>query len=131
MFITIFQMRNFYGNASEILGKNDQHRKTELKLVKMSFSIVACFIFTYCFENIIFIISSFYKFGPSSTITIFDYVTPTINFFMTLNSSINIFFYCIFSETFKTTLFKMFHFSSDKKVKEISKTEITSLGKTI
>ena len=118
--ITIFQIRNFYGNAS-----------TELKLVKMSFSIVACFIFTYCFENIIFIISSFYRFGPSSTITIFDYVTPTINFFMTLNTSINIIFYCIFSETFKTTLFKMFYFSSDKKVKEISKTEMTDLGKTI
>ena len=121
-------MRNFYGKASEILGKHDEQEKTEQKLVKLSFSIVTCFIFTYCFENTLFIIASFHEFDVSSKMTVDAYVKPTINLFMTLNPSINIIFYCIFSKTFKTTLFEMFHFGSDKNRKiSGTKTEMTNL----
>ena len=118
-------MRNF-GKDSEIIGKHDEQRKTEQRLVKLSFSIVTCFIFTYCFENTLFIISSFHTSDDSSKMIKLNYVTPTINFFMTLNPSINIIFYCIFCKKFKTTLFKMSHSDKNRKI-SATKTEMTNL----
>ena len=96
----------------DVTGKDNNSK--ERKLTLMMFSVVAIFIVCSTVNCVIYI---FYWFDIIDLITLLI-LSPINVFFVTMNSSVNIFLYAYFCKPFRENLIAIFHCIKVKKDKE-------------
>ena len=96
-------MRKHFSDVKTLTGRDQTEKERRLNM--MMFSVVILFIISYSFDNTYFVL--WYHFGttlPKSTTRILISFSAVL---LTLNSSVNIFFYSYFNENFRKNLGKI------------------------
>ena len=107
LLLTLFQVVDHHSNIADLTGKtNLSHDKKEKQMLISVILIVAIFTVCNSFESILFILAHQ---GCLSSLDIFwDYLRPTANFLMVLNSSVNSLIFGICSKAFRTKFVDVF-----------------------
>ena len=96
-------MRKHFSDVKTLTGRDQTEKERRLNM--MMFSVVILFIISYSFDNTYFVL--WYHFGttlPKSTTRILISFSAVL---LTLNSSVNIFFYSYFNKNFRKNLGKI------------------------
>ena len=103
----MFQVVVHHSNIADLTGKtNASHDKKEKQMLTSVILIVAIFTVCNSFESILFILAHQ---GCLSSLDIFwDYLRPTANFLMVLNSSVNSLIFGICNATFRSKFADIF-----------------------
>ena len=103
----MFQVVAHHSNIADLTGKtNASHDKKEKQMLTSVILIVAIFTVCNSFESILFILAHQ---GLLSSLDIFwDYLRPTANFLMVLNSSVNALIFGICNTTFRNKFADIF-----------------------
>ena len=103
----MFQVVAHHSNIADLTGKtNVSHDKKEKQMLTSVILIVAIFTVCNSFESILFILAHQ---GFLSSLDIFwDYLRPTANFLMVLNSSVNSLIFGICNTTFRNKFADIF-----------------------
>ena len=111
-----FQMRKHFSDVKTLTGRDQTEKERRLNM--MMFSVVILFIISYSFDNTYFVL--WYHFGttlPKSTTRILIYFSDVL---LTLNSSVNIFFYSYFNKNFRNILGKILSCKKEKSNQNIN-----------
>ena len=113
----MFQVVAHHSNIADLTGKtNASHDKKEKQMLISVILIVAIFTICNSFESILFILAHQ---GCLSSLDIFwDYLRPTANFLMVLNSSVNSLIFGICNTTFRNKFADIFLSRFKKKSEE-------------
>ena len=103
----MIQVVAHHSNIADLTGKtNASHDKKEKQMLTSVILIVAIFTVCNSFESILFILAHQ---GFLSSLDIFwDYLRPTANFLMVLNSSVNSLIFGICNTTFRNKFVEIF-----------------------
>jgi hypothetical protein len=117
-------MKKFFAMVKETTGRDNTSK--EKRLTWMMFSVVFLFVAANSMSNLSNICLSL---GHISLET-FAILRPIVSFSLTVNSSVNIFFYLYFNTTFRNNFFSIFPSNKPKNKKEQGDlTEMTKMTK--
>ena len=121
----MFQVVDHHSNIADLTGKtNASHDKKEKQMLISVILIVAIFTVCNCFESILFILA--HQGLLASLDNFWDYLRPTANFLMVLNSSVNSLIYGICNKTFRNKFSDIFLSRFKKKSEDQSGIELQS-----
>ena len=103
----MFQVVAHHSNIADLTGKtNASHDKKEKQMLISVILIIAIFTVCNCFESILFILA--HQGLLASLDNFWDYLRPTANFLMVLNSSVNSLIFGICNVTFRNKFAEIF-----------------------
>ena len=109
-------MSKHFSDVKTLTGRDQTEKERRLNM--MMFSVVILFIISYSFDNTYFVL--WYNFGttlPRNTTRILIAFNAVL---LTLNSSVNIFFYSYFNENFRKNLGKILSRKKEKSNQNIN-----------
>jgi hypothetical protein len=96
-------MRKHFSDVKTLTGRDQTEKERRLNM--MMFSVVTMFIISYSFDNTYFVLYNHFGITlPKNTTRILISISAVL---LTLNSSVNIFFYSYFNENFRKNLGKV------------------------
>ena len=109
-------MRKHFSDVKTLTGRDQTEKERRLNM--MMFSVVTLFIISYSFDNTYFVLYN--HFGttlPKNTTRILISFSAVL---LTLNSSVNLFFYAYFNENFRKNLDKILSCKKKKSNQNIN-----------
>ena len=96
-------MRKHFSDVKTLTGRDQTEKERRLNM--MMFSVVTMFIISYSFDNTYFVLYNHFGITlPKNTTRILISISAVL---LTLNSSVNIFFYSYFNKNFRKNLGKI------------------------